>query len=157
MSGVLVSIHIAREAAGPMELLSSVRAVPGRGLDGDRYAAGEGSFSKMGGTGREVTLIASEMIELLERESGIRLKPGDARRNLVTRNVALNDLVGKTFKVGAVRMKGIRLAEPCEHLQRLTQPGVTRGLAHRAGLRAILLDEGVLSVGDEIREILEQQ
>jgi MOSC domain-containing protein YiiM len=150
--GSVLSIHVARSAAGRMESLAEVRAVPGKGLEGDRYFLGEGSFSKTPGTGREVTLVASEMIDLLEREHGIRLPAGDTRRNLVTRGVSLNDLVDKVFRVGTVRMKGVRLAEPCNHLERLTEPGVAKGLVHRAGLRAELLDEGVLRVGDEIRE-----
>ncbi len=148
--GSLIAIQIARQAEGRLESLPEVRAVPGKGLEGDRYFAGEGSFSKTPGTGREVTLVAREMLDLLEREQGIHLRPGDTRRNLVTEGVSLNDLVGKVFQVGSVRMKGVRLAEPCDHLQRLTQPGVLKGLVHRAGLRAELLDEGVLRVGDPI-------
>jgi MOSC domain-containing protein YiiM len=151
-SGVLLSIHIARQAGGPVESLATVRAVPGRGLEGDRYYRGVGTYSKTPGTGREVTLIASEAIALLERECGVRIQAADARRNLVTRGVALNDLVGKVFRIGIVRLKGVRLAQPCEHLESLTQPGVLRGLVHRGGLRAEFLNEGMLHVGDEIRE-----
>jgi len=99
-----------------------------------------------------VTLVATEMLSLLEREHGIRLDPADTRRNLLTSGVTLNDLVGKIFQVGGVRMRGVRLAEPCDHLERLTRPGVLKGLVHRAGLRADILDEGVLRVGDDIRE-----
>ena len=133
-----------------MESVPEVRAVPGKGLEGDRYFRGEGSFSKIPGGGREVTLVASEVLSLLEREHGIRLDPAETRRNLITSGVTLNDLVGKVFQVGGVRMRGVRLAEPCDHLERLTQPGVLKGLVHRAGLRADILDEGVLRVGDEI-------
>jgi MOSC domain-containing protein YiiM len=148
--GSLVAIQIAREAEGRLESLAEVRAVPGKGLEGDRYFRGEGSFSKHPGGGREVTLVAREMIGVLEREHGIRLSPSDTRRNLVTEGVSLDELVGKVFQVGSVRMKGVRLAEPCSHLERLTQPGVLEGLVHRAGLRAELLDEGVIRVGDAI-------
>ncbi len=90
------------------------------------------------------------MLNLLEREHGIRLEPTETRRNLLTAGVPLNDLVGQVFQVGAVRMRGVRLAEPCSHLERLTQSGVLKGLVHRAGLRADILDEGVLRVGDTI-------
>jgi MOSC domain-containing protein YiiM len=147
--GSLIAIQIGRQAEGPLESVPEVRAVPGKGLEGDRYFRGEGSFSKDPG-GRQVTLVASEMLNLLEREHGIMLDPAETRRNLLTSGVALNDLVGKVFQVGAVRMRGVRLAEPCEHLERLTQPGVVKGLVHRAGLRADILDEGVLHVGDAI-------
>ena len=153
IQGKLVSIHIARTASGPMESLPQARAVPGKGLEGDRYFGAQGTYSATPGTGREITLLSNEAIEFLEREHGVPLNPGDARRNLVTRGVALNDLVGKVFRIGAVRLKGMRLAEPCEHLEGLTQPGVLKGLVHRGGLRAEFLDEGILRVGDEISEL----
>jgi MOSC domain-containing protein YiiM len=137
-------------AEGPLQSVPEVRAVPGKGLEGDRYFRGEGSFSKNPGGGRQVTLVASEMLEQLARDHGIALRPGETRRNLVTQGVSLNDLVDKVFVVGSVRFKGIRLAEPCDHLERLTQKGVLKGLVHRAGLRADILDDGVLRVGDEI-------
>jgi MOSC domain-containing protein YiiM len=148
--GSLLAIQIGRQAEGRLESVPEVRAVPGRGLEGDRYFRGEGSFSKNPGGGRQVTLVEREMLDLLAREHGILLDPVDTRRNLLTSGVALNDLVGKEFQIGGVRLKGIRLAEPCSHLERLTQPGVLKGLVHRAGLRADILDEGVLRVGDAI-------
>jgi MOSC domain-containing protein YiiM len=148
--GSLVAIQIGRQAEGRLESVVEVRAVPGKGLEGDRYFRGEGSFSRNPGGGRQVTLVASEMLELLQSEHGIVLDPSETRRNLVTKGVALNELVGQVFHVGSVRMKGVRLAEPCDHLEGLTQPGVLKGLVHRAGLRADILDEGVLRVGDTI-------
>ena len=148
--GSLVAIQIGRQAEGRLESVASARAVPGKGLEGDRYFRGDGSFSKHPGGGRQVTLIASEMIDALGREHGITLSAPETRRNLVTQGVSLNDLVGQVFQVGSVRMKGVRLAEPCEHLERLTKAGVIKGLVHRAGLRADILDEGVLNVGDPI-------
>jgi MOSC domain-containing protein YiiM len=148
--GNLVAIQIGRKAEGHLESVAEVRAIPGQGLEGDRYSRGEGSFSKHPGGGRQVTLVASEMLDLLRNEHGISLQPAETRRNLVTKGVSLNDLVGHVFQVGTVRMKGVRLAEPCEHLERLTQKGVIKGLVHRAGLRADILDEGVLKVGDVI-------
>jgi MOSC domain-containing protein YiiM len=148
--GSLVAIQIGREAEGRLESVAEVRAIPGKGLEGDRYFRGEGSFSRNPGGGRQVTLVASEMLELLQSEHGIALPASETRRNLVTKGVSLNELVDRVFQVGSVRMKGVRLAEPCSHLERLTQPGVLKGLVHRAGLRADILDEGVLRVGDEI-------
>ena len=148
--GSLVAIQIGREAEGRLESVAEVRAIPGKGLEGDRYFRGEGSFSKNPGGGRQVTLVASEMLELLQSEHGIALEAAETRRNLVTKGVLLNDLVGQVFQVGTVRMMGVRLAEPCNHLERLTRPGVMKGLVHRAGLRADILDEGVLRVGDAI-------
>jgi MOSC domain-containing protein YiiM len=148
--GSLIAIQIGRQAEGRLESVPEVRVIPGKGLEGDRYFRGEGSFSKNPGGGRQVTLVASEMLDVLRDEYGIALQAAETRRNLVTKGVSLNDLVGQVFQIGSVRLKGVRLAEPCSHLERLTQPGVIKGLVHRAGLRADILDEGVLRVGDEI-------
>ena len=148
--GSIVTINIAEEAAGPMRSLPEVRAVPGKGLEGDRYFRHAGTWSDLPGSGREVTLIESEAIEALAREEGISIEPGQARRNLVTRGVAVNHLVGVEFSVGEVRLRGMRLAEPCGHLEKLTAGGVRSGLVHRGGLRAEILTEGIIRVGDPV-------
>ena len=148
--GTLVSIHIAPKAAGPLGSIEQARVVPGKGIEGDRYFDGSGTWSNHPGNGREVTLIEAEAIEAIAGESGINLAPGATRRNLVTRGVPLNHLVGREFRVGDVRLKGMRLCEPCEHLEGLTQRGVKSALLHRAGLRAEALSEGTLRIGDTI-------
>jgi MOSC domain-containing protein YiiM len=150
--GNVVSIHIAREAASPMESTQEVKAVAGQGLEGDRYFDGTGHWSKTPGVSREVTLIELETIEALEREKSIAVVPGAARRNVVTRGVPLNHLVGREFQVGAVRLRGTRLCEPCAYLEGLTQPGVLTGLIHRGGLRAEIVTGGTIRVDDAITE-----
>jgi MOSC domain-containing protein YiiM len=144
-------IHVTDAPGRPMLPVQSVRALAGRGLDGDRYAARSGRWSETPGTGRDLTLIEAEVIEELARVHGISLAPGESRRNVTTRGVRLNDLVGMRFQVGAVLCQGERLAEPCEYLQGLVGKPVLRPLAHRGGLRATILRDGVISVGDEIR------
>lgn len=137
-----------------MVSLAEVRAVPGRGLDGDRYSRAAGTFSKGHEPDSELTLIESEAIEALAREHSLTLAPSDARRNLVTRGIALNELAGREFTVGEVRVRAHGLCEPCTHLARLTgQPAVLRALAHRGGLRAQILGEGTLRIGDLVRTI----
>ncbi len=148
--GAVVSIHIAPAASAPMAAVAEVRAVPGRGLEGDRYFAGAGTFSNPPGPSREVTLIELEAIEALRRDYGVEIEPGQARRNIVTRGVALNHLVGREFRVGEVTLRGIRLAEPCAHLARLTEERVLKGLVHRGGLRAQVVVGGVIRVGDPV-------
>ena len=106
--GQVEAIHIAPEAAGPAAAVPSVRAVAGRGLEGDRYFRRAGTYSRHPGNGREVTLIEAEVIEALARDTGIVLEPGASRRNLVTRSVPLNDLVGVRFRVGEVVLEGTR-------------------------------------------------
>jgi MOSC domain-containing protein YiiM len=151
--GNLVSIHITPKAAESLNSVHEARVVPGKGIEGDRYFSGIGSWSKLPGTGREVTLIEIEAIEAIAQESGIEIAPGSSRRNLVTRGVPLNHLVGREFRVGEVRLKGMRLCEPCEHLEGLTKKGVKSGLLHRGGLRAEALSAGTLRIGDTIAPV----
>lgn len=148
--GVVQAIHIAPEAKGQMKSVKEVRAVPGKGLEGDRYYQEKGSFSNKPGPDREITLIESEAMEALQRDYGVELNPGAARRNVITRNVPLNHLVGQEFRVGGVTLRGIRLCEPCGHLQKLSHEKVVPGLIHRGGLRAEILSAGVIRVGDTI-------
>jgi CDGSH-type Zn-finger protein len=124
--------------------------VPGRGLPGDRYFSGTGTFSRPGKSGQDLTLIEAEALEALAAEHGIELDAAEARRNLLTRGIDLNALVGERFFVGEVECRGRRLCDPCSHLERLTKPGVLRGLAARGGLRADVIGAGAVRVGDEV-------
>ena len=152
-TGEVVSVHIAPDAEAPTVSVPKVRAVPGKGLEGDRYFRTTGTYSNRPGTGRELTLIELEAIEAIKRDNGIVLEPGAARRNLVTRGVPLNHLVGQEFHVGGVRLLGVRLCEPCSHLEGLTQKGVLAGLVHRGGLRAKILTEGEIREGDPVEPL----
>lgn len=149
--GAVVAIHIAREAAAPMVSVPQILAVAGQGLEGDRYFRKVGTYSSRPGSGRQITLIEVEAGVALEREAGIRLSPSATRRNIATRGVPLNHLVGVRFHVGEVLLEGVRLCEPCAHLESLTQQGVLAGLIHRGGLRATILTQGMIRVGDPIR------
>ncbi len=135
-----------------MVSVKEVRAIPGKGLEGDRYFTQTGTYSKKPWPDREVTLIEVEAIEALAREYKIALEPGAARRNIVTRGVPLNHLVGREFRVGDVTVRGLRLCEPCAHLERLSHSGVREALIHRGGLRAQILTDGTIRVGDSIHE-----
>ncbi len=149
--GSVVSIQIAHDAAGPMVRLAEVEAVAGKGLAGDRYFHKGGTWSERPGSGRQVTLIEAESLEALARESGLELDLAASRRNITTRGVPLSHLVGRRFRIGEIVVEGTRLCEPCEHLERLTKPGVLKALVHRAGLRADIVTGGTLRVGDPIR------
>lgn len=152
-AGTVVSLHIAPAAAAPMLSVLEVRAVAGRGLEGDRYFNSSGTFSNDPGTGRHVTLIEIEAIEALQRDYGVELSAGAARRNIVTRGVALNHLVEREIRVGEAALRGARLCDPCSHLEKLARPGVLRGLIHRGGLRAEIVSGGMIRVGDPIISI----
>ena len=148
--GSVVSLHVAPTGAAPIQNRDRVEAVAGRGLEDDRYFAGLGTFSREPGSGRHVTLIEIEAIEGLKRDYGIDIAPDKSRRNIVTRDVAVNHLVEREFLIGRVRLRGTRLCEPCAHLEQLTERGALRGLVHRGGLRAEILSGGTIHVGDPI-------
>ncbi len=124
------------------------RAVAGRGLEGDRYFLGKGSFSHWRGTGRALTVVEAEALE----DAGVGF--AEARRNVVVRGVALNDLVGRRFRIGAVELWARRLCEPCDHLEKLTErDGLMRSLAGRGGIRVDVLTDGEIAVGDELLDV----
>jgi MOSC domain-containing protein YiiM len=148
----VAQILIAESPASPMTSLSEVRAIPGKGLEGDRYCSGVGTFSpKPPKPDFELTLIEQEKIEAFARESGLPFSSLQARRNIVTEGVKLNELVDKEFWVGEVRIRGIRLCEPCNYLAKISFPETLKGLVHKAGLRAQILSEGSIKVGDLVR------
>jgi MOSC domain-containing protein YiiM len=150
--GNVEAIYIAEEQSGAMSPIDEVTALPGQGLEGDRYFNKSGTFSKKNDPGRDLTLIEREAIEAAEAKYDVDLSKGAPRRNIQTRGVPLNHLVGKQFMIGNVRVKGVKLCEPCGHLESLTQEGVRQALIHRGGLRVDIIEGGSIKVGDQIRE-----
>jgi MOSC domain-containing protein YiiM len=152
--GQVVAIYTAPAQGAPMESRDDVEAVAGVGLDGDRYAAGAGKYTAATDDGkRALTLIEREAVAAASREYEVEIGEHETRRNVVTEGVPLNHLVGRTVRIGDVTVRGLRLAEPCAYLEGLTRPGIRRALVHRAGLRAEILDGGVIRVGDPIEGI----
>jgi hypothetical protein len=150
--GHVVQILIAPDPSSPMVSKAHVRAVPGQGLEGDRYFLGIGTFSpKPQKPDFEITLIEQENVHAFAADSGLPFTLAQARRNIGTSGVRLNELIGQEFCVGDVRVRGLRLCEPCNHLAKGSVPEVLRGLVHKGGLRAQILSEGQIRVGDTIR------
>jgi MOSC domain-containing protein YiiM len=149
--GQLIGIFITPTAGQPLQAVAQALAIPGKGLEGDRYFQGTGLYSDRPGPDREVTLIEIEALQALKEEEGIALAPAETRRNLLTQGVPLNHLVGKEFQVGKVILRGVRLCEPCGYLAKLTRPEVTPALVHRGGLRAQVVSGGVLRTGDVVK------
>jgi len=141
--GMVAAVLITARAEAPLARVHEAQALAGRGLAGDRYAAGRGTFSGPR-RGYELTLAEAEVLD------EIQLPWEQARRNIVTRGISLNGLVGRRFRIGSVECVGRRLAEPCAHLERLARPGLLRPLVHRGGLRADITEGGVIRPGDEI-------
>lgn len=149
-SGTVEAIYRYADSGVPGELLLSARLIAGVGIEGDRYALGTGHFQSEGRWGQALTLIEAEAIEILASDHGVKMPTVDARRNIVTRNIDLNALMGKRFWIGKILCQGSRLAEPCAWLQKTTPTGMLRGLVHRGGLRADILTDGMVQQGDAI-------
>lgn len=159
MSGHVISIHIAPAAGARMQVAESVRAVTGQGLEGDRYFMKQGTYSATPGAVRDITLIESEAVSAMNAKLGTAFAPADMRRNIVTRGIALNHLVGQDFRVGEIRLRGEQLCQPCSYLETLTQVGIKAAMQHRCGLRAEILTDGVIRAGDAVAaldDLLEQ-
>jgi MOSC domain-containing protein YiiM len=145
-TGLVAAIMISPAAEAALVRVASADAIAGRGLAGDRYHDGRGTFSGPG-RGYELTLVEAEVLDELD------LPWEEARRNIATRGIDLNALVGRRFTVGAVECIGRRLAEPCAHLERVSRPGLLRPLVHRAGLRADILSGGTIAVDDRVAAV----
>jgi hypothetical protein len=148
VSGRVETINLAGRAGEPARAVAVAHALPGRGLDGDRYVTGEGSFPS-GMPGSALTLIEAEVCESFDPPLG----PSEHRRNVVTRGIQLNGLVGREFTIGGVRCRGMRLCEPCTVVQRYAGRPVLRALVHRGGVRADILSDGEIAVGDPLTPV----
>ena len=154
LEAMVEDLFITEWASADMVSQAEVVAVADRGLEGDRYFYRRGSYSHWPGRGRDVTLIEAEVLASLSASCAI--SGAQARRNIVTRGIRLNDMVGHYFQLGAVVLYGVRLCEPCPHLDKLTHPGVMAALVGRGGLRADIVEGGVIRVGDVIAGISPQ-
>jgi MOSC domain-containing protein YiiM len=152
LSDTVEVIALAEQATADMHVVEHVKAFANRGLEGDRYAAKAGTFTPANDNirGYDLTLIEAEVLDSLSLPGGNRMAYADARRNIVTRGIDLNALVGRRFRIGNVECLGQRLCEPCSHLERLTTKGALRALIHRGGLRADILNEGEIISGAAI-------
>ena len=146
-AGRVEGIFVTPEHGALPAPLERVRAHAGRGLEGNRY------LFEQAGPGKALTLIAAEALERLEAESGIVLSAAASRRNVLTRGIDVNALVGRRFRIGEVECVGVELCEPCSYLESLTVPGVLTGLVHQAGLNADVVNDGEIAVGDPVAVI----
>ena len=147
--GSVVNLYIAPEPAGPMISVAQARALADRGLEGDRFFRESWAAAKR--PDKAVSLIEEEVLEMAASEDQVIIARDKTRRNIVTRGVPLIDLLDRDFIIGNVVMRGIRLFEPCAHLEKVSQvPGICRALEHRSGLKAAILSDGVIHTGDAI-------
>jgi MOSC domain-containing protein YiiM len=148
-SGKVVGIYISAKRGQPTVAVEQIFVIPGMGIVGDRYFRQLDKGEIHTKSGQEITLIEIETIESLVND-GIQVTPGETRRNIITRGVPLNDLVGFNFMVGNIQLRGVRLCEPCNYLANLTDPRILPALAHRGGLRAAIISEGTIHINDSI-------
>jgi hypothetical protein len=142
--GIIESIHIAETAGGAMYAIPTATLIAGKGIEGDRYASLKGTFSDYV-KDHELTLVEAEVAEELG------FAPGETRRNILTRGIRLNDLVGKRFHVGDALCEGTRFCEPCAYLEKVTErPGLVKQMVGRGGLRAIIVEGGTVKLGDAV-------
>jgi MOSC domain-containing protein len=149
--GVIAGLFVGSKRLEPMAAVAEIRALAGCGIEGDRYCREEGTFSKKSPS-NQMTLIEMEALDAVAKEYGFPVAAEESRRNVLTCGIALNHLVGREFTIGGVRLRGLRLCEPCSHLERLAGKEMIKALRHRGGLRAEILNDGMIKLGDIITE-----
>ena len=134
-TGIVVALFTVDRRAAPMKKVEQLYALAGRGIEGDRYFLGTGTYSKSPEPGRQVTLIKSEVLESLKNKLEINVKPEESRRNILTQGIEINDLIGTEFYVGTVRLRAHRITQPCLYLEKLLdQPGLYKELWDKGGI-----------------------
>lgn len=155
--GRVVEIWLTGAAAEPMRRVTAVEAIAGRGLSGDRYALGGGTWARYPDLEKQVTLIDRDDVAAVAAETGSELTPGDTRRNLVTTGIDLPSLVGHWFAVGDVLLFGMKRCPPCTHLERLTGVRLVKAMAHRGGINAAVFAGGTVTDGAVVRPVSDDE
>ena len=152
-TGIVVALFTVDRRAAPMKKVEQLYALAGRGIEGDRYFLGTGTYSKSPEPGRQVTLIKSEVLESLKNKLEINVKPEESRRNILTQGIEINDLIGTEFYVGTVRLRAHRITQPCLYLEKLLdQPGLYKELWDNGGISCEILSDGVIKERDIITD-----
>lgn len=152
-AGTVEAIHIAPEGGADMQSVEEIEAVAGKGLRGDRYFKGNGTWNdnpKARDIPRDITLFEAETLDVVAKKHDIHLDPGEHRRNVTTRGLALDHLLDKQFTIGDATFETVDLCEPCAYLESITEDGVLDALVHRGGLNAIIVDSGTFRIGDPV-------
>lgn len=152
-NGLVAHLHITARAFLPMRAQEAIELIPGEGIVGDRYRIGteEGFYSAKPEEGRQVTLFEEEALDAIRRDYGVELLPEEHRRNVTTRGVPLNWLVGRRFRIGACLVEATRLSIPCRHIEEILGREVFNPMVHRSGLNCRILEGGMVRIGDAIR------
>jgi MOSC domain-containing protein YiiM len=151
--GKVIGIYITKKHGDPTISVDHAHLIPGKGIKGDRYFEYLENPGRDLKTGRQITLIESEVLETMWQVDGVELLPGQTRRNIVTKGIPLNNLVDCEFTIGEVILRGVRLCEPCQYLADRTDQRILRSMVHKGGLRADIISEGTVHVNDQISTI----
>lgn len=149
-TGTLEHIHVTPAKSRPMQRLEQARLVAGRGVEGDRYLLGTGTYSMNPGEDRQVTLIESEMLARVALDCGHDIAPHEHRRNLQVSGVPLQHLVGLRLRVGEALLEGVRINQPCKYLNLMLGRDVYMALWNRSGLNCKIIESGVVRPGDRV-------
>jgi MOSC domain-containing protein YiiM len=155
--GVLTGIWLTGEAAAPMRRVPTARLVAGRGLEGDRYALGGGTWAQYPDLEKQLTLIDTADVAAVAAEVGVPLTPGDTRRNLVTAGIDLSALEGRWFTVGDALLFGVKRCPPCTHLERLTGARLIKAMVHRGGINAAVFAGAQIAEGAMVRPVTDEE
>jgi MOSC domain-containing protein YiiM len=149
-NGKVIGIYIAEKRGVATVPVDHAHLIPGKGINGDRYFdyCNNPDIDKK--TGREITLIESEAIETMWIIDGVQIQPDQTRRNIITSGISLNDLVDRIFYIGNIKLRGVRLCEPCQYLADRTDQRILNSMVHKGGLRAEIILEGIIHIGDII-------
>ncbi len=150
MTGRVIEIHIAAQSDAPADAKTSVQLEAGHGIVGDRHFLPQRALA-MGDEPRrkeDISIISADEIDAFNAQFQLAIPYGEFRRNIITRGIDLNALVGKRFRIGTVLCEGMELCEPCSKLARTVNRLVLPHLVHRAGIRAAVLESGQVAPGD---------
>lgn len=151
-SGTVERVFVAGAGGEAMHPVDEVQALAGRGLDGDRYATRRGYWTDVDEC--QVTLIAAEDLDAIAGSSGVAVRDGQHRRNIVVRGLDLRALAGRTFRIGEATFAYDRPRPPCRYIEGITEPGMTRALAaRRGGICARVIDSGLIRPGDAVEPL----
>ena len=154
MSGAVVKLFIAPVGGVTMAAVEEVKALAGQGIEGDRYCKRDGYWTDVDEC--EVTLIESEALDEIGSTKGVSVEQGEHRRNLVTRGIRLDNLLGKRFQIGTAVLEYDRPRPPCGHIETLTEAGMTRALLGRGGICARIVESGTIRANDPIVVLSEE-
>lgn len=152
-SGILEHIHITPAKSQPMQALDEATLVAGKGIEGDRYFLGTGTYSIKPGEDRQVTLIEAEMLGRVAADNSHEITMNEHRRNLTVRGVPLQHLVGLRFRVGKVVLEGVRINQPCKYLNLILKRDVYMALWNRSGLNCKVIKGETIRPGDAVEMV----